>query len=237
VQVENPINTDVRRPEVVVVGGGPTGLWLACELALARMRVAVLERLAEPTGLSKALGLQSRSMEMLEYRGILDRFTAGNPTPPFLNFGMFPLDLRRLDFPHPYGVVIPQARVKALLEERAKELGAEIRRGHEVVRVHRDAQGVKVEVRTESESYELAAQYLVGCDGGHSVARKQLAIAFPGLEPTIIGRMGDVKLEAGALEGLKQSCNAWTTLQLFSMVINLADLKPWQDLAHRKCVG
>ena len=106
--------------DVIVVGGGPTGLWLACELALARVRVAVLEKAAEPTGLSKALGLQSRSMEMLEHRGILDRFTAGNPTPPFLNFGMFPLDLRGHDFAHPYGVVMPHAR-EALLQAHAKD--------------------------------------------------------------------------------------------------------------------
>jgi 2-polyprenyl-6-methoxyphenol hydroxylase-like FAD-dependent oxidoreductase len=110
--------------DVIAAGGGPTGLWLASELALARVRVVVLEKLTVPTGLSKALGLQSRAMEMLEYRGILDRFTAGNPTPPFLNFAMFPLDLRRLDFPHPHGVIIPQVRVEALLEEHAKELGA-----------------------------------------------------------------------------------------------------------------
>lgn len=141
--------------DVIVAGGGPTGLWLACELALARVRVAVLEKLASPTGLSKALGMQSRTMEMLEYRGTLDRFTAGNPAPPFLNFGMFPLDLRRIDFPHPYGVVIPQARVEALLEEHAKELGAEIRRGHEVANLHQNAQGIEVEARTESGGYEL----------------------------------------------------------------------------------
>ncbi len=142
---------------VVVAGGGPTGLWLACELALAGVRVTVLEQLAEPTGLSKALGLQARSMEMLEYRGILDRFTAGNPTLSTLNFGMFPLDLRKLDFPHPYPVFVPQARIEALLEERARELDAEIRRGHEVVGLHQDEQGVTVEVRTASESYELLA--------------------------------------------------------------------------------
>ena len=80
--------------DVIVAGGGPTGLWVACELALARVRVVVLERLARLTGLSKALRLQARTMEMLEYRGILDRFTAGNSIPPFLNFAMFPLDLR-----------------------------------------------------------------------------------------------------------------------------------------------
>ena len=77
--------------DVIIAGGGPTGLWLACELALARVRVVVIEKLAEPTGHSKALGLQSRSMEMLEYRGLLDRFTAGNTAPPFLNFAMLPL--------------------------------------------------------------------------------------------------------------------------------------------------
>jgi 2-polyprenyl-6-methoxyphenol hydroxylase-like FAD-dependent oxidoreductase len=90
--------------------------------------VVVLERLAEPTGLSKALGLQSRSMEMLANQGILDRFTAGNPAVPFLNFRMFPLDLSKLDFPDPRTVVIPQARVEALLAARAEELGIEIRR-------------------------------------------------------------------------------------------------------------
>lgn len=195
-------------PEVAVAGGGPTGLWLACELALAGVRVTVLERLAEPTGLSKALGLQARSMEMLEHRGILDRFTVGNPAPPFLNFAMFPLDLRKLDFPHPYGVVVPQARVEALLEERARELGAEIRRGHEVVELRQSEQGVTVTVQTASGRYELPAQYLAGCDGGHSAVRKHLGVAFPGLEPTIIGRMGDVKLSAGALESLHQGVPA-----------------------------
>ena len=140
--------------DVIVAGGGPTGLWLACELALVDVRVVVLEKSAEPTGLSRALGLQSRVMEMLEHRGILDRFTIGNPTPPFLNFGIFPLDLSKLDFPHPLGVVIPQAKVEALLEARAKELGAEIRRGHELVAIRQDARGVNAGVRTKSETYD-----------------------------------------------------------------------------------
>jgi 2-polyprenyl-6-methoxyphenol hydroxylase-like FAD-dependent oxidoreductase len=190
--------------DVIVAGRGPTGLWLACELGLARVRVTVLEKLAEPTGLSKALGLQSRSMEMLDHRGILDRFTAGNSAPPFLNFAMFPLDLRKIDFPHPYGVIIPQARVEALLEEHAKELGVEIRRGHELIDLQQDEHGVLVEVSTASGNYGLTALYLAGCDGGHSEVRKQLGIAFPGLPPTIVGRMGDVKLAADSLDLLKQ---------------------------------
>ena len=190
--------------DVIIAGGGPTGLWLACELALARVRVVVIEKLAEPTGHSKALGLQSRSMEMLEYRGLLDRFTAGNTAPPFLNFAMLPLDLRRINFPHPHGVIIPQARVESLLEEHAKELGAEILRGQEVVGLHQDKDGVLAEVRSASRQFGVTAQYLAGCDGGHSEVRKQLGVAFPGLTPTIVGRMGDVKLAAGSLERLKQ---------------------------------
>jgi 2-polyprenyl-6-methoxyphenol hydroxylase-like FAD-dependent oxidoreductase len=117
---------------------------------------------------------------------------------------MFPLDLRTHDFPHPYGLLIPQARIEALLEERARELGAELRRGHEVVGLHQDEQGVTVEVRTATGDYELRAGYLVGCDGGHSTVRKQLGDEFPGIAPTVIGRMGDVKLSAGALEALQQ---------------------------------
>jgi 2-polyprenyl-6-methoxyphenol hydroxylase-like FAD-dependent oxidoreductase len=189
--------------DVIVVGGGPTGLWTACELGLAAVKVAVLEKLAEPTGLSKALGLQSRSMEMLAHRGILHRFTDGSPAPPFLNFGMFMLDLRKLDFPHPYGAVIPQARIEALLESRAGELGVEIRRGHEVVGVSQDEQSVRVSVQAGSGHYELAARYAVACDGGHSLVRKQLGVAFPGLEPTVVGHMGDVRLHAHVLERLK----------------------------------
>jgi 2-polyprenyl-6-methoxyphenol hydroxylase-like FAD-dependent oxidoreductase len=95
---------------------------------------------------------------------------------------MFPLDLRKLDFPHPHGIVIPQARVEALLEQHAKKLGVEIRRGNQVVGLCQDEQGVEVEVRGPSKNYGLTAQYLAGCDGGHSVVRQQLGVAFPGLE-------------------------------------------------------
>ena len=192
-------------PEVVVAGGGPTGLWMACELSLAGVPAVVLEKLSKPTGLSKALGLQARSMEMFAYRGILDRFTRGNSTVPFLNFGMFPLDLRKLEFPHPYGLVIPQARVEALLEERAKELGAEIRRGHELTGLSQNGDGVTITVRTDSSTYEIRAQYLVGCDGGHSVVRKQTGVSFPGIEPTVVGYMGDVKLDMSALQLVTQN--------------------------------
>jgi 2-polyprenyl-6-methoxyphenol hydroxylase-like FAD-dependent oxidoreductase len=134
---------------------------------------------------------------MLEYRGILDRFIAANPTVLFLNFGMLPLDLRRPDFPHPNGVIIPQARVEALLEERANELGVEIRRGNELIDFLQNEHEVRVQVRTAAGNYEVSAEFLVGCDGGHSTARKELGIAFPGTELSVIGRLGTSSLTLG----------------------------------------
>jgi 2-polyprenyl-6-methoxyphenol hydroxylase-like FAD-dependent oxidoreductase len=222
---------------------------LACELALAGASVVVLERLAKPTDLSKALGLQSRSMEMLANRGILDRFTGGNFPVPFLNFGMFPLDLRKLDFPHPHAVVIPQARVEALLAARAEELGVEIRRGHDLMGLAQDAQSVRISVRTNSGDYEMTAQYLVGCDGGHSTVRKQLGVAFPGVDPTVVGHMGDVKLDAAALELLKMqvpelggrefgiartSTGNFAIVPMESMIYRVAAIEWDRDAANRE---
>ena len=144
-------------------------------------------------------------MEMLDHRGLLERFSEGACAPPFLNFGMFPLDLRSLDFPHPHGLIIPQARVEQLLEEHAIQLGVEIRRGHEVTDLSQDRDSVTAEVSGPDGTYEIRAQYLVGCDGGHSVARQRGGFAFPGVEPTLIGRMGDVRVSSEGLRLVKEA--------------------------------
>lgn len=183
--------------DVVIVGAGPTGLVLACELHLAGARPIVLERLDRPTGLSKALGLLGRSVDSLERRGRLGHFQerAAVAFPTSAHFALIPLDAGKLDGLGLRGLFIQQAATEELLNEWARELGVEIRRGHEVTALHQDDDGVSVEVHGPQGPGQLRARYAVGCDGGTSVVRKAAGIEFPGIPPTFLLRLGDVTLE------------------------------------------
>jgi 2-polyprenyl-6-methoxyphenol hydroxylase-like FAD-dependent oxidoreductase len=175
---------------------------LACELRLWGVRVAVLEQLAEPTGLSKAFGFHVRSVETLAYRGLLERFTSDKHAAlrGFAQYAAFPIDLQGIDSPHPYSLAIVQARTEAILEERARELGVEIRRGHAVADLREEGDAVVITVRRPSGDYSLRASYLVGCDGARSVVRERAGIRFVGSDPTLLTRMGDVSLPAACIE-------------------------------------
>lgn len=179
--------------DVIVAGGGPTGLMLAGELRLHGVRVVVLERLTARTGQSRGQGLHVRSVEILDQRGLLDRFLAVSET--FRAGGLFGGIRKpwpeRLDTAHPYGLATPQPVTERLLDAYAREAGAEIRYGHEVTGLSQDAEGVTVDL---ADGARLRARWLVGCDGGRSTVRKQLGVGFPGVPATTETLLGELAL-------------------------------------------
>ncbi|MEU5940782.1 FAD-dependent monooxygenase [Micromonospora sp. NPDC047548] len=182
--------------DVVVVGGGPVGLLLAAELRLAGVGAVVLEKRPDINPHSRAFRLQPRTLEILDARGLLDRFRKDNLMWPSAHFaGIKPLlNLAGLESEHPYSLLIPQARTERLIEAHARELGAEIRRGHEVVDLRQDDDTVTVQVREGDTEYELRADFLVGCDGGGSTVRKLAGIEFPGTGGSVAALLGDVTI-------------------------------------------
>ncbi|MET0404131.1 MAG: FAD-dependent monooxygenase, partial [Cystobacter sp.] len=182
--------------DVAVVGGGPVGWMLAGELALAGLKVKVLERRLERVLQSRALTLHPRSLEVLALRGLAERFLAlGRPLPTGHYAALDTrLDFSRLDTTFPYTLFIPQALTERLLEEHALEVGVEGHRGHRVTGLRQDAEGVALEGEREGGTFQVRARYVVGTDGARSVVRTLAGIPFPGQEMTSSQLLGDVVL-------------------------------------------
>ena len=168
---------------VVIAGGGPTGLVLAAELALAKVDVVVVERRAtQDLPGSRAGGLHARTIEVFDQRGIAERFLSEGKVMQVAAFGMNPLDIS--DFPtrHNYGLALFQDRIESILAEWVAGLGVSILRAREVTGFTQDDAGVDVAL---SEGGSVHAQYLVGCDGGRSLIRKAAGIDFPGWDASL----------------------------------------------------
>jgi 2-polyprenyl-6-methoxyphenol hydroxylase-like FAD-dependent oxidoreductase len=182
----------VAEHAVVVAGGGPTGLMLAGELALAGIDVAIVERRASQDLIgSRAGGLHSRTIEVLDQRGIADRFLSQGQVAQVAGFSQVRLDIS--DFPtrHPYGLALWQNHIERILAGWIGELAVPIYRGCAVTSFAQDGTGVDVEL---ADGQFLRAEYLVGCDGGRSAIRKAAGIDFPGWDPTMSYLIAEVEI-------------------------------------------
>ncbi|MEV7097099.1 FAD-dependent monooxygenase [Amycolatopsis sp. NPDC051045] len=195
--------------DVAVIGAGPVGLMLAAELRLGGATAVVLDRRTAPDTRPRANGLGGRIVEQLDHRGLLERFRAeaafAGPLPRF-PFGPVALDFTAMDSSPLRGLMLQQPRMEALLAERATGLGAEVRRGHELLALDDGT----LTVRGPDGEYPMRARYVVGCDGAHSRVRDLAGIGFPGTTDDELMRLGHFRGDAGlftTVPGLAQGWN------------------------------
>src|SRR6516165_6876152 len=214
---------------VVIAGGGPTGLMLAGELALAGVDAAIVERRANQDLVgSRAGGLHSRTIEVLDQRGIADRFLSQGQVAQIAGFAWIRLDIR--DFPtrHNYGLALWQNHIERILADWVEELAVPIYRQREVTGFAQDDRGVAVEL---SDGQPLRAEYLVGCDGGRSLVRKTAGIDFSGWDPTVSHLIAEVEVAGEPQWGLRRDAHGIHSLS------RLEDGKAVRVLVTEQCLG
>ena len=219
--------------EVVIAGGGPTGMMLAAELALAEVDVAVVERRPDHVLVgSRAGGFHARTIEVLDQRGVAERFLAEGRVAQAAMIGTTVLDMS--DFPtrHPYSLGIWQNKIERIMAAWIAELPVRLSYGREVTGFAQDGTGVDAAL---SDGGSLRAQYLVGCDGGRSVIRKAAGIDFPGWDPTRSNLIAEVEVTEEPPQGVRQDTRGVHALQrledgrTFRVIVSEQQLGPGSE--------
>jgi 2-polyprenyl-6-methoxyphenol hydroxylase-like FAD-dependent oxidoreductase len=167
--------------DVAIIGAGPTGLALACELRLAGVQCRIYERRTDDPNITRAFAVHARTLELLDARGLADDLVArGTPVPAVQPTPATRLDLSMLDTAYSMLLIVPQSGTERLLEQRSRELGVEIVRGAEVVGLAQDAEGVRLDVDDTNSRHTIRASYVVGADGAHSTVRGLIGVDFVG---------------------------------------------------------
>lgn len=191
--------------DVVIAGGGPTGMVLAAELRLAGVDAVVLERRATPLLESaRGGGLHARVLELLDQRGIVERFLAAGETAQVSSFAGESIDISDLPTRHPYGLALWQNRSERLLADWAQELGVRVLRGRGVAGLEQDDHGVDVHL---DDGERVRARWLVGCDGGRSLVRCAAGIGFPGTEPTMSSLVAEAAMSEEPVLGMRRDAH------------------------------
>jgi len=193
---------------VIVIGAGPTGLMLAHELRLAGIDCTIVEKRAEQANLTRAFGVASRTLELLDARGMADELVAkGNRVERAALNGGVSIDLTKIDSRYAMMLIAPQSLTEHMLEQRCIDAGVEFLRGTKLVGFDQDADGVTVTLETGSETRLERADYVVGCDGAHSVVRREMGVSFVGKENLTPITLADAELSEKPSDAVAAAVN------------------------------